>query len=519
MNDEDQPYNRRPSSPPEAASSANGDSTQAQRIWQRYGDAPGIIPTAATLSLYRRIHVGHTARRGLLADFYRRWTPPSNLFSARLPGLVYIWPSAAPGVPFEAGLREPGMRQSRVVPTPPLKRADLGTTLLEPSAPSATGRASAAALLQERGRPRPVVQASARHPDVMQHVVGAARSLSAASVAQLASDTSADQGGAILRRHLSGSFGAAMPRQAVPHSAARNVDRMPIDLLQAGSPISRSEAAPLARPRPDEAQPGRESRPLRPTAYTRRDLGTMLFRQHLGGTFGRALQPWVAILGSVPPAGPGGVVPLQRDARSLPGAPVASGELTSATRSITSGAQRGGVHPSPIDTDRDQVTPVPHVLISPTSANDPAFAGVGLWPSRTGPALDRSPSLPAASRQSAANYWTAPGAAQSSPSPRLMTSPLPAVLIQRQYIDQPGPLPLPPAGAVGMHVARQSAPPTGAGPETSGPESSGIGVSAAVRASAEAGVIDVEQLTEQVSRLIWQRLAVERERRGMGRWH
>ena len=70
-----------------------------------------------------------------------------------------------------------------------------------------------------------------------------------------------------------------------------------------------------------------------------------------------------------------------------------------------------------------------------------------------------------------------------------------------------------------MHVARQSAPPTGAGPETSGPESSGIGVSAAVRASAEAGVIDVEQLTEQVSRLIWQRLAVERERRGMGRWH
>jgi hypothetical protein len=42
---------------------------------------------------------------------------------------------------------------------------------------------------------------------------------------------------------------------------------------------------------------------------------------------------------------------------------------------------------------------------------------------------------------------------------------------------------------------------------------------ASAEESAGTGEIDLEQLAEQVSRLLKSQLAVERERRGFGRWH
>jgi hypothetical protein len=46
-----------------------------QRIWERYGGAPGVIPTGQTLGLVRRATRLSGGRHPLLADIQRRWAP------------------------------------------------------------------------------------------------------------------------------------------------------------------------------------------------------------------------------------------------------------------------------------------------------------------------------------------------------------------------------------------------------------------------------------------------------------
>jgi hypothetical protein len=68
-------------------------------------------------------------------------------------------------------------------------------------------------------------------------------------------------------------------------------------------------------------------------------------------------------------------------------------------------------------------------------------------------------------------------------------------------------------------IARQTTATSGAASEPEAPQSTETITTTATDATEPAGEVDLEQLAEQVSRLIFRRLAVERERRGIGRWH
>ena len=74
-----------------------GDSELAQNIWGRYGHSPGVIPTAVTLGLARRITRLSTDRIPLLADIQRRWTVADVSFPGGWSALPYARPIAFPG--------------------------------------------------------------------------------------------------------------------------------------------------------------------------------------------------------------------------------------------------------------------------------------------------------------------------------------------------------------------------------------------------------------------------------------
>jgi len=73
-----------------------GDSELAQNIWGRYGHSPGVIPTAVTLGLARRITRLSTNRIPLLADIQRRWTADDVSFPGGWSALPYARPIAFP---------------------------------------------------------------------------------------------------------------------------------------------------------------------------------------------------------------------------------------------------------------------------------------------------------------------------------------------------------------------------------------------------------------------------------------
>ena len=74
-----------------------GDSELAQNIWGRYGHSPGVIPTAVTLGLARRITRLSTNRIPLLADIQRRWTGADVSFPGSWSSLPYARPIVFPG--------------------------------------------------------------------------------------------------------------------------------------------------------------------------------------------------------------------------------------------------------------------------------------------------------------------------------------------------------------------------------------------------------------------------------------
>src|SRR5262247_4718920 len=82
MDHGDSPHQRAPANPPsDAEESTVGGSELAQSIWRRYGDSPGVIPTAALLTLTRRVGLG-IDRLQLLAEVSQRWVPAAVAFPA-----------------------------------------------------------------------------------------------------------------------------------------------------------------------------------------------------------------------------------------------------------------------------------------------------------------------------------------------------------------------------------------------------------------------------------------------------
>jgi hypothetical protein len=68
-------------------------------------------------------------------------------------------------------------------------------------------------------------------------------------------------------------------------------------------------------------------------------------------------------------------------------------------------------------------------------------------------------------------------------------------------------------------IARQEAAPASPAAVPELPAGTEAVVPAETGATAPTGEMDLEQLTERVSRMIFRQLAVERERRGLGKWH
>ena len=84
--------------PSGAEESTVGDSELAQSIWRRYGDSPGLIPTAALLALTRRAGLSF-GRLPLLTDVSQRWVPAAMAFPSARSALPYRGSPALAGEP------------------------------------------------------------------------------------------------------------------------------------------------------------------------------------------------------------------------------------------------------------------------------------------------------------------------------------------------------------------------------------------------------------------------------------
>jgi hypothetical protein len=106
------------------------------------------------------------------------------------------------------------------------------------------------------------------------------------------------------------------------------------------------------------------------------------------------------------------------------------------------------------------------------------------------------------------------------PSSLPLIKPQPATLLaQRQQEGIQVPLTINSASGSALSVARQTLPASTPTVETGSAEGTKTFTPMVASAPAQVGEIDLKQLVEQVSRIIFRQLAVERERRGLGRWH
>lgn len=202
----------------------------AERIWDRYGGSPGLIPTAATLGLARRASRLSTGRLALLADVQRRWAPANIFFPQGPSALPYARPPAF------AGPVSPSAYVAQSTPeTPP---RSFGPT--DPI-PSATGLTSS-------------------------RRTGSARS---------------------------GSAGQAIQRRGTAPEPVRPAGHTIAELPLHAGPLASSSGGAL-QPAGREAQPSTEVRAAPPTATGAGDLGTAILQRHLSGPAERAIQRWGA---------------------------------------------------------------------------------------------------------------------------------------------------------------------------------------------------------------------------------
>jgi hypothetical protein len=78
------------------ATAVDADNEIAQRIWNRYGDSPGVIPMGTTLGLAQRISRWSTGRLPMLDEIQRRWEPGGPSYLQGALALPYAGPPAVP---------------------------------------------------------------------------------------------------------------------------------------------------------------------------------------------------------------------------------------------------------------------------------------------------------------------------------------------------------------------------------------------------------------------------------------
>ena len=197
----------------------DGGAWLAQRIWHRYGSAPGVIPMAATLGLARRINRLGRQRLPLLAAMQRRWALAEGAFPHGQSGFLHAW---SPGVARPLSLSADTVRPAPALPPP-------HPNVIRPDAPVALAGAQRTVVARQADEPirldrsapaQPLRQGS--YPALVQGE-GAQR-LTASSVQPLGvarvllpSPTSpGDSAVTILQRRPSGPLppGESTPRQA-----------------------------------------------------------------------------------------------------------------------------------------------------------------------------------------------------------------------------------------------------------------------------------------------------------------
>jgi Domain of unknown function (DUF4157) len=321
MANSDGPHKRAPADPPSGmAASTPGDSQLAQRIWRRYGRAPGVVPTAATLVPARRAGgygIGHLP---LLAEVLRRWAPGRVSPPGDWPLLPYT------RSPIGAGARSPSSAPALSFPEAPpaqasVQRATPAQTVEEPVPPD---RPTVKKIQRQTGEPgRRTNETLTAHP-----AAPAGQQAAEVQAPRSAPISGSDLGAAILQRHRQGPADRALQRKvtspgpapleghvlADTRSTARPALTLPTSSEGSRSALSPTGAVPahtvasgtwpfwsdqassgraaVAQPAEQpvgDAPPTNAGRDTVPTATSQGDWGAALVRRHLDTPLSRTV--------------------------------------------------------------------------------------------------------------------------------------------------------------------------------------------------------------------------------------
>lgn len=250
----------------------------AQRIWGRYGGAPGAIPLAATRGLARRITRLSRGRLPLLANLQRRWAP------AESPGLPDPLRLAYAQLPVLAGVE--GVFRPQPVRPRPATRGRVAA----PEAPAGDALVPG----EETGAPDPTVRIAP---------AGAGE---------------AGLGPAIQRRPTAGRAGRAIQRQ---------VAALPGPSPAAGDRTAPGQEIRLPAPTAGATHSAGERQPSVPALAGSRQPGVASLQRQLDGTPGQ----------QVGPLGPAGQHPASAPRRVGRAKPLAGAAAPDVTRAGAGG--------------------------------------------------------------------------------------------------------------------------------------------------------------------------------------
>ena len=323
-----------------------GDSKLAQSIWGRYGHSPGVIPTAVTLGLARRITGLSANRVPLLAHMQRRWAGAGFSFPRRWSALSYISrgftgtlssstkmvQSASEPASADFGRANP-MAQSRDV-----DRSQRVVSALPAKVATGTERPTAERI--QRRSVGPLISQGKEEAPILQPAAGPAQPAGNGQDEVSVATSVGDLGAAILRRHLHGPAARAIQSRpkaletghfksrgranlqvgrkilmfdvfhpieqpvvltrAIPwinkmslvqYHPDKADDSMPTKIgWNTGPLISQGKEAPMPRPATGGEQPAGKARIQVYMANRTENLGVSIVRRYLRGTAARVIQ-------------------------------------------------------------------------------------------------------------------------------------------------------------------------------------------------------------------------------------
>jgi Domain of unknown function (DUF4157) len=333
MDRSDSPHQRAPANLASGVEESTvGDSKLAQSIWRRYGTSPGVISTAALLTLTRRASLS-IGRLPLLTDVSQRWVPVAMALPAAGLALHYRRSPAlarAPSMSTSPALSLPGMLLPPVgtalpsfstaqVGSPPLAEAPSAEDVIRPERPMIaktrhrtvgppmllSERTPAAHYAARGEQPAAEAQAGMFAPDSSRGL-GAAilqrplqRAAGRASQPTLTSPGPTPPAGRLVaetpftaRPPLTSRAGSEGPRGSPPLVSGvppRPVVSVTLSALTGRGGSQRAVSAPSSgQPFGEVPQPG-EGREAMPPATGRGDLGAAIVRRHLEAPMSRAV--------------------------------------------------------------------------------------------------------------------------------------------------------------------------------------------------------------------------------------